>query len=99
MGLHTFEAYLENIQQDNRPHTGELLIPHFRQPPFKAWLVPLDNAPRAEESHNARTGLKGAEHDGHSAVLKDVRDGLDPGPGGIDVGAEIGVEDAEGRRG
>lgn len=89
-------TYLEHIEHDHRPHAREFLIPHPRPPAFKAGLIPLHHAPCAEESHDPRTRLKGTEHDRHSAIFENMRNGLNTRPSGVDVGTEIGVQDAEG---
>lgn len=92
------ETHFEDIQNDDRPGAGQVLVTHARQPAIEARLVPSHDPARAEEAHDARARVKGAEHDGAPPVLLHVGDGLDAGTGGVHVGAEVRVEDAKGRR-
>ncbi len=87
---------LENIQQNRRPRTLNPLLAHPPQQALEPRIIPLDDRPRAEESHDPRTFGKRAEHDGDPAVLVNMTDGLAAGAGGVDVGGVVGAEDGEG---
>ena len=89
------DAHLKNVEQDDCSRASDLLVTHPLQPPFEARLIPLDNTSSAEEPHDARTRLKGTEHDRYAAIFKDMGDGLVAGTGSIDVAAEIGIKYAE----
>lgn len=92
-------SHFEHIQQDDRPRADDPLLPHPLDQRLKARLVPLDHRARAEEAQDPRRRGEGAEHDGDSAVFVQMADGLDTGPGGVDVGGVVRIEDGKCRRG
>lgn len=91
--------YLEDVQLNHSSRTINPLLAHLRKKDLELWLIPLHDAPLAEEPHDPGRGAETAEHDCHAAILVDVSYGLGPGPRGIDVGRRIGREDGECGRG
>ena len=89
------KTYFENIQQNHRPSTLDPLLPHLFQQPVEPRIIPLDNLPHTEESHDPRTLGKRTEHDRDPTIFIHVTDTLAARTGGIDVGGVVGTGDRE----
>ena len=88
-------TYLEHIQDYHSPGTSDTQSTHSFQPAVEFRVVPGHNPAFAEEPHDSRTSVEGTKHDGAASILLDVADSLDAGTGGVDVGAQVRIEDGE----
>ena len=92
-------THLEDVQDDDGPGTLDPRLSHLLQQDVELGPVPLDDAARAEEAHDARGRAEAAEHERDAGILVDMRDGLAAGARGVDVGHGGGREDLQrGRR-
>lgn len=96
-GIHNGrETYFENIKDyDGSARLDALLDAGLGHPLVELTAVPLDDAARAEEAHDAWRGAETARHKRDAAILVDVRDCLTAGARGVQIGDLVLVDYGE----